>query len=103
MRLFQNQLWRQGDADYRIVHLERLSVDYKKLDVLHPEGGTHHTATKKAFCRLIKGAREISDEPHRADDGIGSPPARLPEQLQQPLTDTPPAINLQPPAADQAG
>ncbi len=60
MRLHQNQLWRQGEDLYRIVHLERLSVDYKKVDRSHPEGGTHHTATKKEFCRLIKGATEVS-------------------------------------------
>ncbi len=63
MRLHQNQLWRQGDQVYRIVHLERLSVDYKKVDRSHPDGGTHHKVTKKEFCRLIKGATEVV-EPH---------------------------------------
>ena len=62
MRLHQNQLWQQGDDYYRIVQLERLSVDYKKIDSLHPDGGTHHTVTKKEFCRLIKGAKEVTDE-----------------------------------------
>lgn len=66
MRLRQNQLWRRGSDVYRIVHLERLSVDYKKIDRSHPEGGTHHSVTKKEFCRLIKGATEVSDpDPHR--------------------------------------
>jgi len=60
MKLHQNQLWRQGDDLYRIVHLARLSVDYKKVDESHPEGGTHHRATKKEFCRLIKGATDAS-------------------------------------------
>ena len=60
MKLHQNQLWRQGDSLYRIVHLERLAVDYKKIDELHPDGGTHHRATKKEFCRLIKGAAQAS-------------------------------------------
>ncbi len=60
MKLNQNQLWRQGDALYRIVNLERLSVGYKKVDESHVEGGTHHVVTKKEFCRLIKGAQEVS-------------------------------------------
>jgi hypothetical protein len=62
MRLHQNQLWRQGDDLYRIVQLQRLSVDYKKIDFSDPDGGAHHTATKKEFCRLIKGARDVTDE-----------------------------------------
>lgn len=61
MRLRQNQLWRRGPDVYRIVHLERLSVDYKKIDRTHPEGGTHHTVTKKEFCRLLKGATEVDE------------------------------------------
>lgn len=59
MKLHQNQLWQQGRDLYRIVHLERLSVEYKKLDPADPDLGTHHKATKKEFCRLIKGAEEV--------------------------------------------
>ena len=62
IKLHQNQLWRKNKAQYRIVNLERLSVDYKKVDESHPEGGTHHKATKKAFCRLIKGAVVVTSE-----------------------------------------
>lgn len=61
MRLRQNQLWKQGDRFFRIVHLERLSVDYKSLDPKDPEAGTHHSVTKKEFCQLIKGGEEILD------------------------------------------
>lgn len=66
MKLNQNQLWRQGDALYRIVNLERLSVGYKKVDESHAEGGSHHVVTKKEFCRLIKGAQEV---PATKDEG----------------------------------
>jgi hypothetical protein len=62
MKLRQNQLWRSGDEHYRIVRLERLSVDYKTVDLNDPEGGTHHTVTKKEFCRLIKGATEVEEK-----------------------------------------
>lgn len=59
MRLKQNQLWQVGTERYRIVILERLTVDYKKLDPDDPEAGTHHQLSKKEFCRLIKGGVEI--------------------------------------------
>lgn len=59
MRLYQNQLWKQGNDFYRIVRLERLSVDYKKLDPIDDEKDSHHRVTKKEFCRLIKGATEV--------------------------------------------
>ncbi|MFK5922867.1 MAG: hypothetical protein QM496_11865 [Verrucomicrobiota bacterium] len=69
MKLYQNQLWRQGDALYRIVNLERLSVGYKKVDEAHAEGGIHHVVTKKEFCRLIKGAQELSAAKDKGDKG----------------------------------
>lgn len=59
MKLKQNQLWKQGGEFYRIVRLERLSVDYKTVDLKDPEAGTHHSVTKKEFCRLIRGAEEV--------------------------------------------
>lgn len=67
MKLYQNQLWRQGDQLYRIVTLERLSVAYKKSkqgeSEAELEAGTHHVATKKEFCRLIKRAVEVIELP----------------------------------------
>lgn len=59
MRLHQNQLWQHGRDLYRIVHLERLSVEYKKLDPSDAAQGTHRKVTKKEFCRLIKDAVEV--------------------------------------------
>ena len=59
MKLHQNQLWQQGADIYRIEHLERLTVDYTKVDPNDPEAGTHHQVSKKEFCRLIKGAVEV--------------------------------------------
>lgn len=63
MKLHQNQLWQHGADLYRIVQIERLSVDYKKLDPSDPESGTHHQVTKKEFCRLLKGAVEVKLDP----------------------------------------
>jgi len=73
MRLFQNQLWRKGKDHYRIVQLERLSVDYKKLDPEDFYEGTRHTVTKKEFCRLIKDATDVTDQVKMPDRKDWSP------------------------------
>ena len=68
MKLAQGQIWKtspdthshEGKAVYlRIVELERLSVGYKEM--LHPntKNGYHKEATKKVFCRLIKGGELV--------------------------------------------
>ena len=56
IKLQQGQVWKKGSSYLRIVHLERLAVDYKELADITTIDGTHHTATKKEFCRLIKDA-----------------------------------------------
>lgn len=56
MKLQQNQVWRQGDHYLRIVQLQRLTVDYKLMQDPAKKEGSHHHATKKEFCRLLKGA-----------------------------------------------
>lgn len=63
MRLQQGQLWKQGDVYYRIVHLERLAVEYKELKAANSLDGFHRGATKKDFCRLIKGAMLMNQKP----------------------------------------
>ncbi len=60
MKLHQNQLWRKGHDLYRIVELERLAVKYKKITESDPGSGSHHSVSKKEFCRLIKGAVEVA-------------------------------------------
>ena len=56
MKLQQGQIWKKDDEFIRLVHLERLSVEYKVMKGLDSKLGTHLKATKKDFCRLIKGA-----------------------------------------------
>jgi hypothetical protein len=56
MKLQQNQVWRVGDRCLRIVKLERMSVDYKLMADPSKKEGAHQHATKKEFCRLLKGA-----------------------------------------------
>ncbi|MFO8026535.1 MAG: hypothetical protein R6U56_02595, partial [Opitutales bacterium] len=65
MKLEQGQIWKT-DPDVhsyngkplflRIVRLERLSVGYKEMSDLATGEGRHKSATKKQFCRMIKGA-----------------------------------------------
>jgi hypothetical protein len=56
VKLAQNQVWKQGAEYLRIVHLERLEVQYKLIINLLTGDGQHRHVSKKEFCRLIKGA-----------------------------------------------
>jgi len=56
LRLQQGQIWQQGQAFLRITRLERLAVEYKAGGSPEAKGGPVQKATKKEFCRLIKGA-----------------------------------------------
>lgn len=59
MKLQQGQLWKQGDAYYRITEWARLSITYKALDAPDTKEGITHTVTKKEFCRMIKDAKRV--------------------------------------------
>jgi len=56
IKLQQGQVWKQGAELLRIVHLERLEVEYKSTTLLNTKNGTHHLVSKKVFCRLLKNA-----------------------------------------------
>lgn len=56
LKLQQGQVWQQGETYIRITQLARLSVDYKAMTSLTSGTGKTQTATKKEFCRMIKGA-----------------------------------------------
>ena len=66
MKLAQNQVWKQGDEYIRIVQLERLAVKYKVVKNLLTGEGAHHDASKKEFCRLIKGATLLTQDEVKA-------------------------------------
>ena len=59
MNLRQGQLWDLGNEYVRIVVLERLAVEYKTIKSIETKAGTHHRATKKEFCALVKNARLV--------------------------------------------
>jgi len=75
MKLAQNQVWKTGDEYLRIVHLERLEVQYKAIkDLVTGEGKRHHVS-KKEFCRLLKGATLLTQDDLR---GIWTTPPTAP-------------------------
>jgi hypothetical protein len=83
MKLAQNQVYKQGDEYLRIVQLERLEVQYKAVTNLLTREGTHHTVSKKEFCRLIKGAELLTQEQVREiwlEEGEISRPVATPEE-----------------------
>ena len=56
MHLEQGQIWNKNDVFLRIITWGRLSIEYKSMKDLDSKEGTLHLATKKEFCRLLKGA-----------------------------------------------
>ena len=65
MKLKQGQTWKCGDEFVRIVDLQRLEVGYKSfrsLRSLKSGEGTKKCASKKEFCRLLKGAQLLEDK-----------------------------------------
>ena len=62
IRLQQDQVWKRGDEFLRIVHLERLEVEYKSVKSLTTREGTRHHVSKKEFCRLLKTASLMTVE-----------------------------------------
>jgi len=67
MRLQQGQLWRTKMGFIRIIHLERFGVEYKKIADLADGAGEHLEATKKEFCRLLKGGSLLEPKPTGPD------------------------------------
>ena len=70
MKLAQGQIWKTSpevhsyegvSVNLRIVDLERLSVSYKEMLKADIKDGHHKNASKKVFCRLIKGAELLSE------------------------------------------
>ena len=67
IKLQQGQIWKRGEEYIRIVHLERLEVEYKSVTNLLSRDGTHHHTSKKEFCKLIKAAELIPTTPPAKD------------------------------------
>jgi uncharacterized protein (DUF169 family) len=75
LKLQQGQVWKYGEEFIRIVHLERLEVAYKMVKNLETGEGTHHHASKKEFCRLLKSATLLAPKPPAKPLPPPAPPA----------------------------
>jgi hypothetical protein len=74
MKLEQGQIWKKGDEYIRIVEWARMSIEYKLMKDPVSKVGTVHRATKKEFCRLLKGAVEIVPEKAAMPEADATPP-----------------------------
>ncbi|MCD6051172.1 MAG: hypothetical protein K0Q55_2575 [Verrucomicrobia bacterium] len=86
LKLAQSQIWKLGNSYLRIVKLERLSVDYKDMPAPKSQIGTHHTLTKKEFCRLIKDAELINDVGASVIDSSQQMPLPVPAKTPIPVS-----------------
>jgi hypothetical protein len=78
MKLEQGQIWKKGDEYLRIVEWARLSIEYKVMKDPATKEGTVHRATKKEFCRLLKGAVQVV--PEKLPEAADVSPAAAPEK-----------------------
>ena len=60
LKLRQAQVWKVGDQFFRIVRLERLTVEYKATTARDAKQGIHVRLSKKDFCRLLKQAELLT-------------------------------------------
>lgn len=99
IKLKQGQVWKHGEEYLRIVHLERLEVEYKAISDLATGKGVHHHVSKKDFCRLLKTATPLTPEMLTALRQKPNNPAG-PIDTTCPPTDTPPSAGTLSPASD---
>jgi hypothetical protein len=55
MRIYQDEIYRKGEKYIRIVRLDRYEVEFKTMHGDSKGEGPVAVATKKEFCRLLKG------------------------------------------------
>ena len=96
MKLQQGQIWKCGDQLVRIVHLERLEVGYKSLKNLKSSEGAHKRASKKEFCRMLKGATLITDKMGSNQKSAPAYPSQAPARAPNP-----PSVPTEPTGAPQ--
>ena len=70
MKLQQGQLWKKDDDYLRIIHWERLAIEYKLMHGSPDRKGSMHRVTKKEFCRLLKGAELVPNVKTEADEPL---------------------------------
>ena len=55
MRIYQDEIYQKGAKFIRIVKLDRYEVEYKTMTGDPKVEGVVTVASKKEFCRLLKG------------------------------------------------
>jgi len=70
MKLQQGQLWKKDDDYLRIIHWERLAIEYKLMHGSPDRKGSMHRVSKKEFCRLLKGAELVPNVKTEADEPL---------------------------------
>lgn len=70
MKLQQGQLWKKDDDYLRIIHWERLAIEYKLMHGSPDRKGSMHRVSKKEFCRLLKGAELVPNVKMEADEPL---------------------------------
>lgn len=68
MKLQQGQLWKKDDDYLRIIHWERLAIEYKLMHGSPDRKGSMHRVSKKEFCRLLKGAELVPNVKEAEDE-----------------------------------
>lgn len=69
IKLQQDQIWKQGELYFKIVHWDRLFIVYKAMRDLKSREGKETQVSKKEFCRLIKDAELLTPEQVREASG----------------------------------
>lgn len=59
MRIYQDEVYQKGAKFIRIVKLDRYEVEYKTMEGSPKAEGSVSVATKKEFCRLLKGMTQV--------------------------------------------
>jgi hypothetical protein len=70
MKLQQGQLWKKDDDYLRILHWERLAIEYKLMHGSPDRKGSLHRVSKKEFCRMLKGAELLPNVKTEADEPL---------------------------------
>jgi hypothetical protein len=79
MKLHQGQMWKKGDDYLRIIHWERLAIEYKLMHGAPGGKGTVHRVPKKEFCRMLKGAELMPDAKPEPEEEPLTPPMPVPQ------------------------
>jgi hypothetical protein len=68
MRIYQDEVYRKGERYIRILRLDRYEVEFKTMTGGPKSEGPVAVATKKEFCRLLKGMELVPPVGKTASD-----------------------------------